>query len=322
MGAPGSDKALIGIVKWAGRDEWAEERRQILDAHLEPLLNATGESIEDLADLLGDLLTPIFRSAFEDFLCCDFGPDQHNIVSEYLARRGFKESMPAKRYLVALQGSVMSVYEVMASTPGSHLVVRDLVRGGEPVQVEEKSGSRGLAPSDHIAARLLKVNGRTFMSGAVLPLPADEAVELAEQARDLCQKFRHELRQAAEDEGIAAAELEAMVALDDVALGEMAPLFSHVWMGHTLAQMAGPLLAEMNIDQADLAVDPQAAALATPVAELGGRSPQAAVRSKTGRWQVAQWLKYREAQSGEGAGGAADADLDWMWSKLRIEHLR
>lgn len=321
MAAPGSEQALIGIAKWAGRDEWADERRQIVDAHLEPLLEATGESVEDLVDLLGDLLTPVFRCAFEDFLVCDFGPEQHNIVSDYLARRGFKQSTPAKRYLRALQHSVMSVYEVMATTPGS-LVVRDLVRPGDPVQVEEKPGARGLAPTDHVAARLLTVNGRTFMSAAVLPLPADEAVSVAEQVRELCRKFRHELGQAAEAEGVAVAELEALVALDDVALGEMAPLFSHVWMAHTLTQMVGPLLAEMGVDQADLAVDPQAAALATPVAELGDRSPEQAVRSKNGRWQVAQWLKYREARSGEDAGGAADADLDWMWSKLRIEHLR
>lgn len=321
MGAPGSDKALFGIAKWAGREEWADERRQILEAHFEPLLDATGESVEDLADLLGDLLTPVFRSAFEDFLVCDFGPDQHNIVSDYLARRGFKESTPTKRYLLALQDSVMSVYEVAAAAPGS-LVLRDLIRSGEPVRVEEKPGSRSLALSDHVAARLVEINGRTFLTGAVLPLPADEAATLAEQARDLCRKFRREFGQVAEAEGIAAAEIEAMVALDDVALGEMAPLFSHVWLAHALAETLGPLLAEMGIDQAGQLVDPQAAALTTPRPELGGRSPQAAVRSKAGRWQVAQWLKYREARGDEDAGGGAGADVDWMWSKLNIEHLR
>jgi len=322
MGAPGSEKAVLRIAKWARRDEWAEARRQVLEAHLEPLLEASGQSVDELSDLLGDFLTPLLGCAFEDFLCCDFGPEQRNIVNDYLARRGFKENAPGRRYLRALQRSVMSVYEVVATTPGSRLVMRDLVRPGEPVEVEEKLGSRSLAPSDHVAARLLVINGRTFMAGGALPLPAAEAAELAEEIRGLTEKFRRELQDSAEAESVALAELEAKVALDDVALGEFAPVFSHVWLGHALERAFGPLLAQMGDDQADQLAEPQAAALATPVAELGGRSPQAAVRSKAGRWQVAQWLKYLEARGDEDAAGETAADLDWMWSRLRLEHLR
>ena len=78
----------------------------------------------------------------EDFLTCDFEPDSRNIVDDYLKRRGWKGPVAVKQYLQALRRSTMNLYEVVDTTPGSHFVVRDLVRGGEPVQVVDKRGSQ------------------------------------------------------------------------------------------------------------------------------------------------------------------------------------
>ncbi len=55
--------------------------------------------------------------------------------------------------------------------------------------------------------------------------------------------------------------------------------------------------------------------------ELGDRSPRQAARSREGRRQVAQWLKYRDAVARDGAD-MPPPDLGWMWQALRIEHLR
>jgi hypothetical protein len=65
-------------------------------------------------------------------------------------------------------------------------------------------------------------------------------------------------------------------------------------------------------------------ALKSPVPVLGDRSPKQAVRSKAGRRQVVEWLKYLENQSahrGE-ASGEPRYDFTWMWEALGIADLR
>jgi hypothetical protein len=326
MSAPGSDRAIASITKWAGREEWRERLELIIDAHFGPVLAAVDLPAEDLPEKLGEAFPALFGCVLEDFLTCDFGPDQRSIVEDYLKRRGFKERAPVKSYLRALQRSVMSAYEVVATAPGSHLVLRDLIRDGEPIRVEDKAAAHGLTPADHLAARLLPINGKTYLSSGVLCLPAGRARELVKDLRRLRRKVRRGITREVERRGIAVADLEAFIALDDVILGEFAPIFTHVWLTAALEELLGVVLTDAGSPLAapDGEMDPAEALLTSPLPVLGGKSPKQAVRSRDGRRRVAQWLKYQEARShGEAPSDfAAMADLSWMWQALRIEHLR
>ncbi len=324
MSAPGSDRAIVSITKWARRDEWCERLEWIIDAHFGPILAAVDLPVEDLPEVLGDGFPALFGCVLEDFLTCDFGPDQQSIVDDYLKRRGFREPAPVKSYLRALRRSVTSVYQVVAAAPRSHIVLRDLIRSGAPIRVEDKLGARSLGPADHLAARLLPINGKTYLSSGVLRLPADRARALVKDARRLCRKVRRRIAREAEQRGMALADLEAVVPLDDVTLGELAPLFTHVWLSGALEQLLDVALTDEDLARAAREADAAAALLTMPLPALGGKSPRQAARSRDGRRQVAQWLKYQEARSPGQAGGevAAGADLGWMWQALKIEHLR
>lgn len=66
-------------------------------------------------------------------------------------------------------------------------------------------------------------------------------------------------------------------------------------------------------------------ALDEPVPTLGHKTPRALARTKAGRVQAADWLKYIE--NGAGKAGAGDPmasyDFIWMWEELGlIEHRR
>ena len=52
------------------------------------------------------------------------------------------------------------------------ILARDLVRGGEPIRVSERSGTRYLKPWDRMAARIVQMGSRTEMAGGVV----DEAI--------------------------------------------------------------------------------------------------------------------------------------------------
>jgi hypothetical protein len=46
--------------------------------------------------------------------------------------------------------------------------LRDLIGGGEPAQVMERSGSRGLRLWDHLATRVVPLQGRKVASGVLM----------------------------------------------------------------------------------------------------------------------------------------------------------
>ena len=76
-----------------------------------------------------------------EFFTARFGDDgKANIVDDYLRRRGWRETAPARRYLEALSDSTVSLYEVVDIDRGRSVTVRDLNRP-LPALSAEKRGS-------------------------------------------------------------------------------------------------------------------------------------------------------------------------------------
>src|SRR4051812_8848321 len=73
-------------------------------------------------------------------LCC-------NVAIAFRWAEGRYDRVPA----------VMSLYEVSDIVVGESFLARDLVRGGEPVPVFERSATRSLSQWDRIAARVVTV---------------------------------------------------------------------------------------------------------------------------------------------------------------------
>lgn len=62
-----------------------------------------------------------------------------------------------------------------------------------------------------------------------------------------------------------------------------------------------------------------------PVGMLGGKTPRQAVKTKTGRKKVAEWLKYLEHQTArqpDRAHPMAAYSFEWMWRELDVRDLR
>src|SRR3712207_5301042 len=133
--------------------------------------------MEDITDVLGDYAaTVLWGAAFEDLLATDL-PDGRNIADSYLRRRGWKERASTREYIAGLRRSAISLYEVSGLEPGRSMVLRDLVRGGEPVRVSEKRGSEGLRQWDRIATRVIPLPGGGAVISGTLMLFEHEASE-------------------------------------------------------------------------------------------------------------------------------------------------
>ena len=174
--------------------------------------------------------------AFEDFLTRRFEPDGRNPVETYLKRRGWKESA-ARRYMTALQTSAMSLYEVSDLIPGQSLRARDLIRGGEPVLVSERSATQALKPWDRIGARIVPQGDQLVLAGGLLAFTQEGSDLLITTLQDglPCAGGR---QQRAKVSKRAVATPTGWVGSDED-LRRAAPLFTTAWLFDVLPRALG-----------------------------------------------------------------------------------
>jgi hypothetical protein len=244
--------AVASISKFAERDEWRERLDSVTSNHIDPVLEAFDVDDDALPEVLG--ATGFFRLAdfvLEDFLTREFAPDAKNVVDDYLARRGWRESGPGKQYLHAIRRSVVSLYEVTGTVPGSHFLAKDLVRGGAPVAVVDKLGSQSVVKWDRIAARLLPLGGQIGMSGGALPIHFEDTGRLLERLASM----RTRLESALPGLGIVPEQPQSgfdAASFDRALLASAAPLFTTVWLSgilHRRSSAARPRLINTDGDE-------------------------------------------------------------------------
>ena len=213
-----SQRDLTGLIKFLARGDWKSRFEEVMGEHLGPAMQAFGLEYEEIGAALGggwDMT--LWGVAFEDFLGRQVLPESCNFADDYLRRRGWNESAPAKAYIRGLRDSIMSLYEVSAIVPGQSFLARDLVRGGEPVSVSERNATRSLKEWDRIAARIVEQGRQHILSGGLLAFPFEAS-----------ERLIADLRKSA---------LPGRVVADD-ALRKMAPRFTSTWL---LAVLPGAL---------------------------------------------------------------------------------
>lgn len=246
-----TDKAIRNLMDWAEQPEWREEQTAVFDAHLTPVCDRIDINQEDLALELeehgyGGML---FGLVFEDFISRRLPPDDNNIIDDYLKRRGWRESVPGRRYLQQLRDSVLSLYEVVAVAPGHHCDLRDLVRDGETFRVHEHMGTQNLVKWDRLAARVLNMNGQHIFSGGILPFPREASQSLLRVLTESRKQFNKELSRAASKK--AAAKMLPSENLHELFLRDAGPAFTSIWLLHTLEALHKPLPELVNRDGED-----------------------------------------------------------------------
>jgi hypothetical protein len=261
---------LDGLMKWAGRPEWTEEMQEVIDQHIASVCDGYDIGPEELADLIGEAgVMNLWGCAFEDLVAREF--DEGNLADDYLKRRGWKESADKRSYIKALRNACMSLYEVSGVKRDQGFFVRDLLRGGEPVWVNEKLGTHGLAEWDRIGVRVIEVNGRVQTGGAVLRFSREASEEVIASFEEMKNSTRKEMTgmltsliEAAEAEGklpqeVDGADVEEFKQIlgalakesNDEPLGIEGALetgaseFTNIWLEDTLDRLTGPRLPQL-----------------------------------------------------------------------------
>jgi hypothetical protein len=241
-----SAHSLAKLIKFIHRTEWEQALVEVVEQHLGEACSKFEIGPEELIDVVGELTVTVLQAcALEDFMARDY-EDGHNVVDEYLRRRGFAESPGNRRYMQALRRSVMSLYEVSDIVPGQSFLARDLIRGGEPVRVMEVSGTRMLKPWDRVGARLIREGSEWRMGGGLLRYERRASDFLVDTLKRIDGGLPADLREFAElksgPESVAAFERNLA---EKAPLAIMAPTFTGIWLSDTLQRTLDPQLPEL-----------------------------------------------------------------------------
>lgn len=242
-----TDKAIRNLMNWADRPEWSAEQAAVFDAHLAPVCDRIGISQEELGEELAEhgYGGMLFGLMFEDFISSRL-EDDRNIIDDYLKRRGWRESVPGRRYLQQLRDSVLSLYEVTGVSPGHHCDLRDLVRDGKTFRVHERMGTQNLVKWDRLAARVLYLNGRHIFSGGILPFTRETSQSLLKVLTKSRKQFDKALAQLINSKSVE--QLPAPEDIDEWFLQDACPAFTSIWLVHTHERLHAPLPELVNRD--------------------------------------------------------------------------
>lgn len=237
-----------GVVEWSRRDTWRDRMGEMVEKHLRKACDLNDIDIHDLPEVIGDAAMTALDCAFED--CCTVvWEDGSNLCSDYLKRRGWKETAMNRAYIEALRDSVMSLQEVSDVRPGESFLARDLVRGGDPVRVIERNATKTLVAWDIIATRIVTVRGKVQMTSAVLSVDRD----LAEDMLGLLRRTKARAPgMAAETFGAAdpalRTRLEAELANDEQLLRVGAATITTLWLNDAIRRCLAPPPEMLNTD--------------------------------------------------------------------------
>jgi hypothetical protein len=206
-----------------------------------PTCEETGLEINDVVAAIGEdlFMSTVWACAFEDFLTREFD-DGENAIDDYLRRRGWKESASVGIYMAALRNSTMSLYEVGDIVRGTSFRARDLIRGGEPVLISERSTTRALKPWDRIAARVVQVGSQMQIGGGVLTFDHGTSEIFIEALRRFETLGNDEKRQLAEANGQDFDDAAFSDLSPTERLRAIGPMFTTFWLADVIERVQAP----------------------------------------------------------------------------------
>jgi hypothetical protein len=149
--------------------------------------------------------------------------------------------------MTALRSSVMSLYEVSDVVLDQSFLARDLLRGGEPVRISEKSATHSLKQWDRIAARVVRMGPRFEMAGGVLAFSHELGDTLREHFAAAREKMLADLRKSAgpDDQDVDPFDFDTAV------LRHAGFLFTTIWLDDALQQTLDPSLPTLSNSDGD-----------------------------------------------------------------------
>ncbi|MDR3688313.1 MAG: hypothetical protein P4L46_02965 [Fimbriimonas sp.] len=183
--------ALVAFGEWIHGSEWLDGYLDYEGEFSDFFDDLTKRSfVDSLQRLDKDYLGSLTTVFLESYLASD---PTGEILKKFRQSGYIDLSQGQLAYLREIWRSTPSLYEVLESVAGSHIVLRDTIRDGSPVQVTERSASENLTKWDILLTRVVTVKGVTQISGGTMILPRESwpflTSEIGRQIKALTRKL-------------------------------------------------------------------------------------------------------------------------------------
>jgi hypothetical protein len=148
----------------------------------------------------------------------------------------------------ALRTSVMSLYEVSDIVRDTSFRAQDLVRGGDPYLIRERSATRSLKQWDRIAARVVQVGSQTLISGTVLPYDRDPSEKVLKLLRNIAKRTDKEQQKLAD---LVSRDLNINAFSQTAMLRAAAPTITTLWLIDIIDRATEPQIPEVRNAEGD-----------------------------------------------------------------------
>jgi hypothetical protein len=204
--------ALIAFGDWLGESDWIADYLEFELEFDEFFDELTQRSFSECLERLDESRTQTLNTVLlESFLALD---DAGEILKDFRQSGHVELTQGQLAYLRAIWRSTPSIYEVLESVGGSHLILKDMIRGGEPIQVRERSASQTLAQWDLLLTRVITVKGVTQISGGTLTVPRERWPLLSSEIERQVKALTRELPARNREDAQWLSGVREEVALD------------------------------------------------------------------------------------------------------------
>jgi hypothetical protein len=152
----------------------------------------------------------------------------------------------------ALRTSVMSIYEVSDIVRDTSFRARDLVRGGDPILISERSATHSLKQWDRIATRVVQIGPQMHISGAVLPYDRDASERVLKLLRNIGKRIAKERQKLA---GLVRRDVNDPAIVNGFSptalLRAAAPTITTVWLIDIIDRATVPQIPEVRNAEGD-----------------------------------------------------------------------
>jgi len=178
------DKNILdGVIKFAGGEGFAKDLAARLQEHVQPTCEKLNIAFEQLPRMLDQQVYAImFTCVLEDLMTRTL-EDGRNLTDVYIKRHGWKLGNTGKRLLECVRDSHLGLYEITALTPGVGVTLQDLLNEAAPFEVTAPGLAGALPVGCPLGARVLRLDGETSLTGAILPFEAGMSAEAAAAVR-------------------------------------------------------------------------------------------------------------------------------------------
>jgi hypothetical protein len=130
---------------------------------------------------------------FEDWFIHDYKVNElGETFLDLYAKAGDCLSGEEEEVISKMKGSVLSLYEVESVSKDKRVLIKDILLGGE-FALREKTLTRGLTKGDLFAARILELDGKHVMSGAVYPFPKSQKKKVLGYVEKQFARYRRQI---------------------------------------------------------------------------------------------------------------------------------